>query len=110
MRLPLLFVAVTLLSACGADSGGEDTASATGGLGQAECELLATRYQEYATSVAPEGKSAEMAGFAAAAKGPLVEECLAGEMFDAEAYRCVADAAAGSPASHACIEQALGRS
>ena len=49
------------------------------------------------------GEEATLAAFVEAGHGPMIEECMAGTIFDREAYECASAAAAGSEASHECI-------
>lgn len=99
-------VLVTLLSGCGGDSAA-DPAAATGGLGEAECRLIVDRYRDFAVESAKvSGNEAQMRSMIEAGMGMMVDDCVAGESFDREAYDCVAAAPAGSQASHDCIQAA----
>jgi len=102
--VPLLAL---FLAACGSDAGPE--AVAAGGLTKAECTLLVDRHRDYALSVAPPEAGGMVKSMMDAGHDSMVDDCVAGEMFDRAGYECLADAAEGSDASHACIVATLER-
>lgn len=109
IRTAYLAALVVALAGCGGESTDATSVAATGALTEAECTLLAERHRDYATSVAPAGQEDAMRAFADAGFPVMVADCTAGEMFDRQAYDCVAKAPAGSAESHACITSAHGR-
>jgi hypothetical protein len=94
------------LAACGGEPDGAATA---GALTRDECTLLADRHRDMALAGTPPGQEDTMRTFVEAAHQPMIDECVAGNLFDREAHACVVAAAAGSAESHACIQAAHDR-
>ena len=109
IRTSLVASLVLLLAGCGGDAD-PAAAAGSGALTEAECTLLYERALDQAVSAAPDAAMKDqMRAFFEAGKPMTIASCEEGELYDREAYDCVTKAAAGSAASHACIEAATTR-